>query len=81
MTITVGTIGLSTPQEIAARAIHWADEANDAPQTKFALHLGSRQKVLVTRVGHKKVMPDGWIATFTKRSDPDWLAEEIANAR
>ena len=42
MTVSVGTIGLSTPQEIAARAIHLADEANDAPQTKFA-HAGSKR--------------------------------------
>lgn len=79
MTVSVGTIGLSTPQEIATRAIHWADEANDAPQTKFALHLGPRQKVMVSRV-KRRVEPDGWIATFTKRADPDWLASEIQGA-
>ena len=77
MTVSVGTIGLSTPQEIAARAIHWADEASDNPGTKFTLHLDAKNKVRVMRIGQKRVMPEGWVATFTKRVDPDWLADEI----
>lgn len=80
MTVCVGTIGLSTPQQIAAKAIFYADDTSCNPGTKFALHIAARNRVRVSRIGGRKVPPDGWIATFTKRADPDWLAEEIEGA-
>jgi len=80
MTTCVGTIGLSTPQQIAAKAIFYADDTSDNPGTRFALHLDARNRVRISRVAGRKVSPEGWIATFTKRADPDWLAEEIQGA-
>lgn len=78
MSIFVGTIGLSSPAQLAARAISAADEMSErGARAKFLLRVDGKRRLRVSKPLDRKSDADGWVATFNKASDPDWLAEEI----
>ncbi len=72
----VGKLGLSTATEIAERAVSAADDMA-APGTKFALCLDEKQRFHVMAWGGRTKPLPGWVATFNRKADPDWLASEI----
>lgn len=77
MTRYVGKLGTSSPLAIAERAIGAAEEMSQTSRAKFALYIDERERIHVLPCA-KRVLPlHGWIATFNRKSDPDWLEEEI----
>lgn len=73
----VGKLGTSHPLAIAERAIGVAEELSDSSKARFTVHIDSDDRIHATRCSGRKINPHGWIATFNRKSDPDWLAEEI----
>ena len=74
----VGKLGLSTAAEIAERAIAVADDVGLTSQAKFALYIGDHQRFHVMKCPKRPLKLEGWVATFTKASDVEWLEEQIA---
>lgn len=73
----VGKLGLSTAIEIAERAVNAADSMRVSSQARFALCLDDNARYHVIPWGGRVKPLPGWVATFNRKSDPDWLAGEI----
>lgn len=76
----IGKLGNSSPLAIAERAILAAEELGQNA-CACALRIDEHERLWAVRVNGRKVDPRGWIATFNKKSDPDWLEEEIKAAQ
>lgn len=72
----VGTLGAASPLALAEKAIRAAEELG-IHSCACALRIDEHERLWAVRVNGRKVDPCGWIATFNKKSDPDWLEEEI----
>lgn len=79
----LGVLGKTPPLEMAEAAIDHAALLSPSGQTgRFAV---VRDGVRVyarrnsTRYNARPVEVREWIATYTRKSDPDWLAEQIEN--
>ena len=82
MRLFLGSIGNRKPLAYAEAAIQSAYELSPRTQAKFALTCGPDRRLFVRRFNcNNRINMDEWIATFTAKSDPDWLAGEIANAQ
>ncbi len=73
----VGKLGTSSPRMIAERAISAADDMARTSQAKFALYIDEHERINAMPCGKRAMPLHGWIATFNRKSDPDWLEEEI----
>ena len=72
----IGTLGQSSPLALAERAITAAEELA-VKTVACALRVDENNRLWAVRVHGRPVNPHGWVATFNKKSDPDWLEEEI----
>ena len=82
MRLFLGSIGNRKPLAYAEAAIEAAHTLNMKSQAKFALTCGPDRRLFVRRFNcNNRINMDEWIATFTAKSDPGWLAGEIANAQ
>lgn len=73
----VGSIGGSSALAIAERAISFADSESRKAKARFVMH-AEGGRIHVKRLNDARyINPKGWVATFNKKSDPDWLADEI----
>lgn len=75
MPVKVGGLHLSLTSAMAERAITVANNYSRSSRAKFMLGVDIAGDVFVGRPGD--VHPKQWIATFTRRSCPDWLEEQI----
>ena len=73
----MGSAAQTTPLKIAERAITLASQASKTSKEIFMLQMGADRRVWMERFSAGEVNPREWVATFTRSSDPDWLAEEI----
>ena len=76
----VGKLDTSRPLAIAERAIGFAEDMSSNGKARFTVHVDPDNRIYATRCSGRKINPHGWIATFNRKSDPDWLAEEIEEA-
>lgn len=82
MKMLLGNIESRKPLAYAEAALVAAYEISPRSQAKFALTCGADRRLYVRRHNeNNRVEKSEWIATFTAKADPDWLAEEIADAR
>lgn len=72
----VGEVGASSPLALAERAVRAAEELS-VKTVACALHVDEHNRLWAKKVRGRPVNPHGWVATFNKRSDPDWLEEQI----
>lgn len=73
----MGSAAQTMPLKIAERAITLASQASKTSKERFMLQMGADRRVWMDRFSAGEVNPREWVATFTRSSDPDWLAEEI----
>lgn len=73
----MGNAAQTTPLKIAERAITLASQSSKTSKARFMLQMGADRRVWMERFSAGEVNPREWVATFTRSSDPDWLAEEI----
>lgn len=79
MRMLLGNIESRKPLAFAEAALLAAYEISPRSQAKFALTCGADRRLYVRRHNcNNHVNKAEWIATFTSKADPDWLAEEIA---
>ena len=71
--IRIGNPLRTSPDVLADRAIAIAAEFRRIES--FALTMGVDRRLWVSHTSD--INPQEWIATFTRGSDPDWLANEI----
>ena len=82
MKTLLGNIESRKPLAMAEAAIEAACEASPRSLGKFALTCGPDRRLFVRRCNQATpVNMAEWVATFTRKADPDWLADEIAEAR
>ena len=82
MKILLGSIGSRSPLAMAEAAIVATEEVCCNAKARFALTCGPDRRLYVRRHNaNNRVVQSEWIATFNRKTDPDWLAEEIAAAR
>lgn len=74
--ILVGTLGASSALALAERAISVAD-AESMYSPAFVLSVDRSKRLWARKRSEAAIKPSEWVATFNKKSDPDWLAEEI----
>jgi len=78
MSVYVGKLGSSSPRLIAERALGAADDMAPTNRAKFVLYVGDHKRFHVMKCPKRPLKLEGWIATFTKASDVEWLEEQIA---
>ena len=82
MKMLLGNIESRKPLAFAEAALLAAWECSPRSQAKFALTCGPDRRLYVRRYNFEnRINQSEWIATFTRKADPDWLAEEIEAAR
>lgn len=83
MKLLLGNITSRRPLAFSEAAILAAWEASPrSSKARFALTCGLDRRLYVRRYNKDNpVKPSEWVATFTSKADPDWLAEEIEAAR
>ena len=82
MKVLLGNINSRKPIDFAEAAALAAWECSPRSQAKFALTCGPDRRLYVRRYNFEnRINQADWIATFTRKSHPDWLAEEIEAAR
>ena len=72
----IGQIGQWPPLALAEHAIKAAEELS-VKTVACVLRVDENNRLWATKVRGRPVNPHGWIATFNKQSDPDWLEEQI----
>lgn len=79
----LGNIEARSPLAFAEAAIDAANEISPrSSKARFALTCGVDRRLWIRRNNEKNpVNKLEWVATFTRKADPDWLAEEIEAAR
>lgn len=73
----VGTIGLSTPLDIANRAITATDKLGGNSTSRYYLRADAKGRIYAHRITRKRTNETGLFCGYARGSDPDWLAEEI----
>lgn len=73
-----GTPGVSFPTQAAERCVAIAADNARTGRGRFAVMVDHHGRVWVDRLD--RAVPSELIATITRASDPDWLADEIADA-
>ena len=82
MRLLLGNIGSRSPLDYAEAAIVAADEISPRSHARFALTCGKDGRLWVRRFNQNNPVNSAeWLATFDRKSDPDWLADEIAAER
>lgn len=76
----MGNAVQTTPLKIAELAITLASQASNTSKARFMLQIGADRRVWMERFSAGEVNPREWVATFTRASDPDFLAEQIEYA-
>lgn len=76
----MGNAAQTMPLKIAERAITLASKASNTSKARFMLQMGADRRVWMDRFSAGEVNPREWVATFTRASDPDFLAEKIEYA-
>ena len=76
----MGNAAQTMPLKIAERAITLASQASKTSKERFMLQMGADRRVWMDRFSAGEVNPREWVATFTRASDPDFLAEQIEYA-
>ena len=76
----MGNAAQTMPLKIAERAITLASKASKTSTARFMLQMGADRRVWMDRFSAVEVNPREWVATFTRASDPDFLAEQIEYA-
>lgn len=76
----MGNAVQTTPLKIAELAITLASQASNTSKARFMLQIGADRRVWMERFSAGEVNPREGVATFTRASDPDFLAEQIEYA-
>lgn len=74
----LGKAGVHRPLQLAERAIEIADTSSKSANAKFCVLLEFTGRLYVERRHNSHASEV--VATFDRKSDPDWLADEIAFA-
>lgn len=77
----IGSLHSHRPLRMAELCIAAADTLSVTSKRVFALTCDSHKRLWVQAARDRKIDPAEWIATFSKKSDPDWLEEEIKAAQ
>jgi hypothetical protein len=72
----VGTLGTASPLALAEGAVKAAEKLS-VKTVACALHVDEHNRLWTKKVRGRPVNPHGWVATFNKKSCPDWLEEQI----
>lgn len=75
--VHIGTIGLSTPLQIANRAIAATDDLGGNSTSRYYLRADAKGRIYTHKVTKRKTDETGLFCGYVRSSDTDWIAEEI----